>query len=194
MGHKKEDRRIQRTKQLLREALVSLILERRYETITVQDILDRANVGRSTFYAHFRDKEELLLSGFYELEHDLHAHIREEVEEQKEAGTLSCLSLFQHAESNHRFYKAMVGSKGIEIVVKTGTEYIRIYLREQINQLGSNSNEPVVPIPVLVNTLTGALMSLLRWWLDNDMPHSPEQMDDMFRQMAMPGVRNVLKI
>src|SRR5512141_2904590 len=60
----KIDRRVQRTQQLLREALVALILEKGYDAITVQDILDLANMGRSTFYAHYRDKEDLLLSGF----------------------------------------------------------------------------------------------------------------------------------
>ena len=193
MTHKKEDRRVQRTRQLLREALISLILEQRYETITVQDILDRANVGRSTFYAHFQGKEDLLLGSFYELGQDLHAHIVEEVEQQKEAGVLSCLHLFQHAESNYSLYKAMMGGKGIDVVVETGTEYMQIYLQEQIKQLGRN-NESAVPIPVLVNYLTGALMSLLRWWLDNDMPYPPEKVDEMFRQMAMPGMWNVLEV
>ena len=193
MSHKKEDRRVQRTRQLLREALISLILEWRYETITVQDILDRANVGRSTFYAHFPDKEALLLSGFYELGQDLHAHIVEEVEQLKEIEGLSCLHLFRHAESNYSLYKAMMGGKGIDVVVETGTGYLQIYLQEQIKPLASN-NKPQVPMPVLINYLTGALMSLLRWWLDNDMPYSPEKMDEMFHKMAMPGVWDVLEI
>ncbi len=63
----KPDRRIQRTRQLLHEALITLILEKGYDAITVQDILERANLGRSTFYAHYQDKEALLLSGFQEL-------------------------------------------------------------------------------------------------------------------------------
>jgi AcrR family transcriptional regulator len=58
------DRRVQRTRRLLHKAFMSLILEKKYESITVQEILDRADVGRSTFYMHFRDKDELLVSGF----------------------------------------------------------------------------------------------------------------------------------
>ncbi len=66
MGEDKEDRRVARTRQLLRDALVSLILERGYDEVTVQDVLDRANLGRSTFYAHYRNKDDLLFSGFEE--------------------------------------------------------------------------------------------------------------------------------
>ena len=63
MATKMEDRRVQRTRALLLSALLDLIVEQGYEEITVQDIVDRANVGRSTFYAHFLDKRELLLTG-----------------------------------------------------------------------------------------------------------------------------------
>ena len=61
---KPEDRRIQRTRQSLQNALSDLILEKGYEKVTVQDVIDRANVGRSTFYAHFENLDQLLLSGF----------------------------------------------------------------------------------------------------------------------------------
>src|SRR5512139_3251865 len=61
------DRRVLRTRATLREALVRLILERGWDDISVQDVCDRANVGRSTFYSHFADKEELLLAGFDDL-------------------------------------------------------------------------------------------------------------------------------
>src|SRR5919198_534909 len=61
------DRRIQRTQQLLRSALMSLIQEKGFESLSVQDIIDRANVGRATFYAHFDNKEDLLASGIEEL-------------------------------------------------------------------------------------------------------------------------------
>ena len=65
---KTPDRRVQRTRRLLHKALMSCILEKKYESITVQEILNRADVGRSTFYVHFRDKDELLVSGFGELQ------------------------------------------------------------------------------------------------------------------------------
>src|SRR5262245_47432298 len=66
------DRRVQRTRRLLHDALMSCILEKKYELISVQDILDRADIGRSTFYTHFQDKDDLLLSGFENLKGLLH--------------------------------------------------------------------------------------------------------------------------
>ena len=68
MTEKITDRRVQRTRRLLHKALMSLILEKKYESITVQEILDRADVGRSTSYMHFQDKDELLFSGFQYLQ------------------------------------------------------------------------------------------------------------------------------
>src|SRR5713101_134481 len=70
-----KDRRVQKTQGLLREALVSLIHEKSYDAIAVKEILDRANVGRSTFYTHFRDKDELLVSGVHEMMHSLHSAV-----------------------------------------------------------------------------------------------------------------------
>jgi len=67
MAVKAEDRRVRRTRTLLQDALIALILEKGYEAVTVQDIIDRADVGRSTFYAHFLDKQQLLLSRVEEL-------------------------------------------------------------------------------------------------------------------------------
>ncbi len=85
MKKKAVDRRVQRTRQLLQDALVSLIQEKGYEAVTVQDILDQANVGRSTFYAHFRDKEELLLSRFEHLRSEFERHQQQRLSSTSEA-------------------------------------------------------------------------------------------------------------
>jgi AcrR family transcriptional regulator len=77
------DRRVRRTRELLRSALLSLIQEKGYERITVRDILDRADVGRSTFYAHYRDKDELLQSGFEDVRSALAAEMQPEASRSK---------------------------------------------------------------------------------------------------------------
>src|SRR6266705_7027751 len=72
---RKEDRRVRRTRESLHDALISLALEKNYDSITVQEILDRADVGRSTFYVHFSDKNELLISEMDNLREELSAAI-----------------------------------------------------------------------------------------------------------------------
>src|SRR5690349_22765699 len=76
MDTKRGSRQVQRTRQHLEEACIALILEKGYEAVTIQDILDRANVGRSTFYVHYRDKEDLLMSRFQALQQAFEEHAR----------------------------------------------------------------------------------------------------------------------
>src|SRR5690348_14574384 len=107
---RREDRRVQRTRELLRGALFALIRERGFEVLTVQDIIDRANVGRATFYAHFDNKEDLLLSGFDELR----AALKERQHEAKlrrgpveERGFAFSHELFAHIDDHRDLFQAM---------------------------------------------------------------------------------------
>jgi AcrR family transcriptional regulator len=111
---KKLDRRVQRTRRLLHEALIFLILEKKYESITVQEILDRADVGRSTFYLHFRDKDELLVSGFQNLESLLksvqavYATVPGKSSYKRIIGF--SLAMFERAKEYREVHRALLGS------------------------------------------------------------------------------------
>jgi hypothetical protein len=100
---------------------------------------------------------------------------------------LSTLPLFCHMQEQHRLYKAMVGGRGINVVIKTIHNHLSGHIQEQIEYLLPDGQTPSAPPPVIANFLAGALLTLLTWWLDNDMPYSPERMDEMFQQLAMPG-------
>ena len=109
MAAKAGDRRVQRTRTSLLTALLDLIVEKGYEEVTVQDIVDRANVGRSTFYKHFLDKRELLLSGVDEL-HGFLAQQRAVLDVSAAAGARLLgysLSLFQHVQRNYRICRIL---------------------------------------------------------------------------------------
>src|SRR5262249_48157020 len=95
-GERRPDRRIQRTRRTLHEALLALIRERGWDAVTVQDVCARADVGRSTFYVHFADKEELLLSGFAELRQSLRSHLADG--RRKRLGFT--FALLEHAEEH----------------------------------------------------------------------------------------------
>ncbi len=109
---KKEDRRVQRTQRLLREALLALIQEKGFEALSVQEIIDRANVGRATFYAHFDNKEDLLVSGFDELRASLKEHQRDalahgsSVDERVFAFSHAMIA---HVDEYRHVFRAMVG-------------------------------------------------------------------------------------
>lgn len=196
MGNERVDRRVQRTRRLLNQALVSLIVEKGYEAITVQDIIDRANLGRSTFYSHYDNKEDLLISQMETLVHSLIGQVESApVVDEKEGGRrriLTTLPLFRHTQEQHRLYKAMVGGRGIDVIIEAIHTHLSGHIREQIEQLLPNGQTPSVPPLVMANYLAGTLLTLLTWWLDNDMPYPPERMDEMFQQLTMPGVWVVL--
>src|SRR5713101_5995826 len=119
MTEKITDRRVQRTRRLLHKALMSLILEKKYESVTVQEILDRADVGRSTFYMHFQDKDELLFSGFQYLQSFLESVQETSVTlpgKSYESIIGFSLAMFEHAHEYRRINRALLGSNAEAVV------------------------------------------------------------------------------
>ncbi|HNB54384.1 MAG TPA: TetR/AcrR family transcriptional regulator [Anaerolineales bacterium] len=197
MDQEKPDRRVQRTRQLIRDAMIALIAEKGYEKITIQDILDRANIGRSTFYAHYRDKEDLLLRGVAEIAYgeEMEEAVQEDLhrlEAHGMSGTIFTTPMFTHIQQNQMLHKAIVGKLGGDPIVEKGAAFLYANTKAQLETLLEDGQEPSVPLPVLAQFLTGGLMSLIRWWLETDRRYTPQQMDDLFQKMAMPGVREVL--
>ncbi|GIQ67178.1 TetR/AcrR family transcriptional regulator [Xylanibacillus composti] len=191
MKIKKVDRRVSRTRQFLHEALLSLILEKGYEAITVQDIIDRANVGRSTFYAHFYDKRDLLQNGFQMLKEMLTAQCplsqKRLVSPQHFYFSFS-LIMFEHAREYYRLYQAFVGKQSGAMVQEQMLELFRELVREELEVL-ENSYRYTLPLEVLVYYISNAYMSLLNWWLDHDMPYPTEKMDQIFHTLILPSIQ-----
>ncbi len=183
------DRRIQRTRQLLLNSLLGLILEEGYEKITVQDIIDRANVGRSTFYSHFRDKEDLLLSGFESLR-DVFEGFRTQPSPTT-AGWDFSLALFQHAEEQRPVFKALLGKQAGAAVLKRIQKALTAYLKEHFQAIFPKKKQPV-PLGVFVQYFVSTFLGLLTWWLDNDISYSAEQMNEYYRKLTEPTVQALL--
>jgi AcrR family transcriptional regulator len=193
MVEKNEDRRIMRTRKFLQEALLALILEKGYEEVTIQDVLDRANVGRSTFYAHFQDKEALFLSEFETLRTLFEHHLLSQPAPDTSPWSLS-LVMFQHAQSNLQLYKALAGKQGGSMALVHLQNYLSSLLRAHLKQRFSQQASKQIPPEILAHYLVNAFISLLTWWLDNNLPYSAERMNEIFRQLTEPGVEEVMQI
>jgi len=184
------DRRVQRTRQLLQDSLRTLILENGYDAITVQHVIDRANVGRATFYAHFQDKEELLLSGFEQLWIHFEQFFANDALPNGDPWHMS-LALFQHAQSHRDLYKAMAGKRGAAIVQTHLHKKLSALLQPHLKgQIGKRKQS--FPHEVLTHYLVTSLISMLLWWVDNDNAYSAEQMHAFFQRLAQPGVESVV--
>jgi len=178
----KNDRRSQRTRQALGDAFIELMMEKGYEAVTIKDIIERANVGRSTFYAHYADKEGLLASQFNRLIETLIQHAPQEGTENNPF--FPSLGLFQHVQQQWKLYRILSwesNSLHVQHLQKSVSERIE-------GRLSASGRTFDAPIPVIANYMAGSLLSLLKWWLDNKMAYSPEQMDEMYRRLALAGI------
>jgi AcrR family transcriptional regulator len=186
MKTEKHNRQAQRTRRALSDALIALILEKHYDGISVQDIIERADVGRSTFYAHYRDKEDLLFAEFDRLidalsqqavAHDLHGD-----------SLFPGLGLLRHVQEQYELYKALVRGRGAELFMAYAQKVIGAQIEQRLASSLHDGHEPAVPPAIMSNFLTGAFLRLLKWWLDGKMPCSPERLDEMYWQMAAPAI------
>ncbi len=176
-----------RTRKQLIQAAVELTLEKGYESVTVQDITDRADLGRGTFYVHFKDKEDVLWTaiqiGFQETEAKVHSQFKE--------GPLPArleyyyyLNVFHHAEYNQALYRIMLGRQGSSTLKARVQEYFVSELTRDISFLPNQLfSEFSVPKEILVQMITGAVMNLMLWWLETPNNYSPEEMAGMLYEM-----------
>lgn len=189
---KREDRRVRRTRRAIQEALRSLILQKGYDHVTVQDVIDRADVGRATFYAHFRDKDDLLMSEFEEMQESLRQRmatfLRDEKHHSDEGLEVSHV-LFDHAAGRRREYRALAGSRSGGAFLKFAHKELTSLVREHLDEAATRHRlKPAVPIEIIAYGVVSTLLALLTWWLDHDAPYTPEQMARMFERLTKPAV------
>lgn len=185
------DRRIERTEETLRQALVSLIRERGFEHLTVQDIIDRANVGRATFYAHFDNKDALLASGFDQLRDALRTAQRAAlartgpVEHRLFAFTRE---VFAHTDAHRDLFRMMVGRRSGAAVQRILHKLIGDLVRRDLEAVADRLPENA-PREALVQFMTGALFGLLMWWVEGKRrPMDVDEVNALFRRLTFAGL------
>jgi len=188
---KKVDRRIERTEQLLRAALFELIEEKGFEALTVQDIIDRANIGRATFYTHFDNKEDLLLSGLDQLQEEL-KQLQREVHAR--SGKLEdrilvfSYEVFAHTEQHRRLFHALSADNTGFAIQRTWQKILLDLVREDLKAAFPKQEYSSEQSEVLVRFIAGAFFGVLIWWLEGSTPLSAREIDAMFHKLTVPVV------
>ncbi len=188
---KKYDRRVARTRQLLEAALLSLIKEKEFEAISVQEIIDRANVGRATFYTHYDNKEDLLESGF----DGLLTTLRERQREARSHGApigerLFAFShhLLAHADEHRQIFPAMVSKRGGALIQHLLRNLLVKVVREDVREAAHGVVRPV-PEEAIVQFIAGGLFGLMMWWLGGKKKLSVDEVEALFRKLAVPALK-----
>jgi AcrR family transcriptional regulator len=189
---KRRDRRVERTQQLIRGALLSLIREKGFEALTVQEIIDRANVGRATFYAHFDNKDDLLVSGFDDLRVSLKARQREALLrgrtiEERVLGFSQ--EVFAHTDEYRDIFRVMVGKRSGAAVQRLLHKLVVDLVRADVKEAVARSANDAVPSEALVQFIAGALFGLLIWWLGGKVRLSVTEINTLFRTLAIPALQ-----
>ena len=183
---KKTDARVRRTRDALGDALIALMQEKPFDTITVQDVLDRAHVSRSTFYSHYSDKDDLLMSDaeeFFEaISMALSAH------DDKSDRVFPVSEFFTHLSDVQPFFKALVKSGKFQENMELARGHFARGIERRLSELPRAKSIPPNRLPAIAFTHAGALLSLLTWWLDRGMRESPAEMDELFHRMIWHGV------
>ncbi len=181
----KEDRRTKLTRQRLHEALVSLAIERGYDAITVQEVLDRAEIARSTFYAHFRDKEDLLLSGFRDKGGPLFCNAAVAGKGSVFAGLAS--ALFDHVYENRMLANAFSGSASSGAVFAHLRNLVIIEARNRLKARATSFAQEI-PDEMIVQYVANTLFGLLTWWIDHNFPHTAKEISDACDKFLTNGL------
>jgi AcrR family transcriptional regulator len=187
MLDEKMDRRIQRTRRLLRGSLVQLIKERGYDTITIQDITDYANLGRTTFYLHYQSKEDLLLDHHAEMHTHFNLAILSRDELLGEMPQPQMIEFLQLMTENRRMYHAIRASKESEILMRGIHEQMTASLQNSLKAAFPNI-EPRLPMDVLTEYIIGAQLSLIHWWMTNRTAYDALQLATMLQKLRRVAV------
>ncbi len=185
MKQDKQDRRSQRTQHLVNDAMLALLFEKHYDAITVQDILDRAGIGRSTFYTHFFDKEDVLTSIAEQM---LDMFGKQLAGRQEKRAIIPILELFEHVQQHEQYFRAMLQGHTEEVFWEVAQTAFSKTVEQALSTVYTENASPAISREVIAQYLTGSILALLKWWLKAEMPYSPEHMEQVVLQLALPGV------
>jgi AcrR family transcriptional regulator len=185
--HRKPDARSSRTRNRLGMAFLELIHERPIEDVTVQDVLNRASVGRSTFYLHFRDKNDLLLSQLERFGEHMSTLLI--VQKEKSLRVAPVAEMFAHVEQQKKLYCILRDAGRLNDFFDLAQGYFARGIEQRLTDSGRLSKLSKLELTARANALAGSLLSLLRWWMDRIEKEPAARMDEIFHRMVWSGLR-----
>jgi AcrR family transcriptional regulator len=173
----RHERRRRQTRQLLMQTTLQLVLEKGYAGVSIQDITDRADLGRGTFYIHFKDKDEVVWTAFQEifqeLEQEAHAQLDRRMPQVEYYGLLN---IFRHADRNRDLYRVMFGGQGSAMLTGRAQDFLANTFLYDIRQAPAPEVNFDLPEEIEAQILAGVISRLLYWWLQRPNTYSPTQM------------------
>jgi AcrR family transcriptional regulator len=175
----RQERRKTRTRTKLKEATLELVLEVGYEGVTIQDIVERADLGRGTFYLHFRDKEDvvwaLIIDAFEATPADSSRKYRVG---SYPPGYLGFLMTFENADAQRELYRLMLGTKGSALLTNRAAQRLVDQIEGSI-RAGMYGIGVDLPAEIQAQFVVGAMVRLMVWWLETSNDFTPEDMANM---------------
>ena len=185
---RKPDARVRRTRDQLGYALIQLIVEKPINDVTsAGDVLDRAGVGRSTFYLHYRDKDDLLVSQLEMFLENMSTVLSKRKDKSNRVAPVA--EMFAHIGNQNKLYRVLSDSGHLKDFFELAEGYFARGIEQRLKESGRLANIPQRALAARASALSGSLLSLLRWWLDRGEKESPEEMDDMFHRMVWTGLQ-----
>lgn len=187
----KTDRRKEKTRASIYAALSGLLTEKKFANITIQEIIDRANIGRSTFYTHFETKDVLLDSMIEEILESMNLHLMVHMNEDGQHNLLSVEELLRHIQENLKPIKGILRDEGGGLAGRLKNCWNEKLKQNFLEQ--ATEKDLTVPVDFLVNHITSSLVEMITWWIEGGMKVSPGQMEAYWKMVMMPSIRAVLK-
>ena len=186
MQRRKSDPRADRTREKLGQALIELILEKPIGAITIQEVLERAGVGRSTFYVHFRDKNDLLFSQLEMFLEFMSMKLSREREDSRRVAPVE--EMFEHIGGQNRIYRALAESGQLQDFFDMAQDAFARSIARRLRESGRVTGLSRSELAARGTLLAGSLLALMRWWIDRGARESPKALDATFHQMVWGGV------
>lgn len=182
----------QNAREIVLNVFPELMMTKGYGKITVQDILKRANIGRTTFYAYFTSKEDVLKGSTERLRDGLiNAVANESKANTKPTRFAFSLHFFQHIISHHKIYDDMVGRDDFFMLERYILKILTTLVSADLIEIPT-SNEQRLKLELIVQHIVGAIWTSSRWWLERKQL-SAEVVNDSFQKMVLPGLEKALK-